>query len=385
MVLTVTAPGKVILFGEHAVCFGKEAIATAIDRKTTVEIDCQSESDCVCLNLIDLVYHVKWPLQQLSKIKLESLIDSVEGDGDGDNQKIGYYNDEIGKLLHEIVLTGINCANNGDIKNDIASKNDVILSAIESCKSFLFLYLSMASSYLEAGKLIPMAVSLSSNITVGSGLGSSSAFSVSLSGALLKCFKGSQPDNELINKWAFQSERQFHGKPSGIDNNIAVAGGTLMFKDNSIFYANSMRLTKIVLVDTKVKRNTKTLVSKTISRRQMFPETINNVMDAIGDISRKAWKYLNGDDSFDFKTMVEMNQCLLNCLGAGHSAIDQVLAIAKKHGFQGKLTGAGGGGTVIIFVEDTPEKSEEDLLYDLNCGEFKAQTININCPGISFQ
>ena len=70
MVVTVTAPGKVILFGEHAVCFGKEAIATAIDRKTTVEINFQTGSDFVSLNLVDLVYYIKWPLQQLSQIKL---------------------------------------------------------------------------------------------------------------------------------------------------------------------------------------------------------------------------------------------------------------------------------------------------------------------------
>ena len=122
-----------------------------------------------------------------------------------------------------------------------------------------------------------MDVKLSSNIPVGAGLGSSSAFSVSLSGALLKCFLGSKPDYGLINQWAFQSERQFHGKPSGIDNNISVAGGTLMFKDNSISSINSMRLMEIVLVDTKVKRNTKTLVSATISRRQMVILSISTL------------------------------------------------------------------------------------------------------------
>lgn len=118
-------------------------------------------------------------------------------------------------------------------------------------------------------KLPEIDVTLSSNIPVGAGLGSSSAFSVSLAGALLKCFLGTKPDNQLINKWAFQSEKQFHGKPSGIDNNIATAGGTLIFKDNSIRQAHNMRLTKIILVDTKVKRNTKTLVSGTIARRKM--------------------------------------------------------------------------------------------------------------------
>lgn len=44
-----------------------------------------------------------------------------------------------------------------------------------------------------------------------------------------------------------------------------------------------------------------------------------------------------------------MNQNLLNSLGVGHSKIDEILSIAKSHCLSGKLTGAGGGGCVIVF------------------------------------
>lgn len=45
-----------------------------------------------------------------------------------------------------------------------------------------------------------------------------------------------------------------------------------------------------------------------------------------------------------------MNQHLLNVLGAGHESIDQVVKIAKSYGHSAKLTGAGGGGCVIIHL-----------------------------------
>ena len=45
-----------------------------------------------------------------------------------------------------------------------------------------------------------------------------------------------------------------------------------------------------------------------------------------------------------------MNQHLLNSIGAGHSSIDKVLAKARRFEFTGKLTGAGGGGTVFIAL-----------------------------------
>ena len=48
--------------------------------------------------------------------------------------------------------------------------------------------------------------------------------------------------------------------------------------------------------------------------------------------------------------LVKLNQHLLNALGAGHESIDRVLDIASSAGHAGKLTGAGGGGCVIVHL-----------------------------------
>ena len=37
--VTASAPGKTILFGEHAVVYGKPAIAAAVDRRAYVKIE----------------------------------------------------------------------------------------------------------------------------------------------------------------------------------------------------------------------------------------------------------------------------------------------------------------------------------------------------------
>ena len=83
----------------------------------------------------------------------------------------------------------------------------------------------------------PATVSVSSELPLGSGLGSSAAFCVSLSGALLALSDSSkvdfsqqdwvsfgEKDQLLANKWAFEGEKIIHGKPSGIDNTVSTYG-----------------------------------------------------------------------------------------------------------------------------------------------------------------
>lgn len=72
---------------------------------------------------------------------------------------------------------------------------------------------------------------------MGSGLGSSAAFCVSLSGALLALSDSVKVDidqegwasfgekeQQLANRWAFEGEKIIHGKPSGIDNSVSTFG-----------------------------------------------------------------------------------------------------------------------------------------------------------------
>lgn len=80
-------------------------------------------------------------------------------------------------------------------------------------------------------------MSVSSELPLGSGLGSSAAFCVSLCGAFLGLSDSVKVDfgqhgwaafgekeQQLVNKWAFEGEKIIHGKPSGIDNTVSTFG-----------------------------------------------------------------------------------------------------------------------------------------------------------------
>jgi len=56
----VSAPGKVILFGEHAVVHGKPAVAAALSSLRTVGHFYESAEEGVHLELTDLNYKCRW-------------------------------------------------------------------------------------------------------------------------------------------------------------------------------------------------------------------------------------------------------------------------------------------------------------------------------------
>lgn len=47
---------------------------------------------------------------------------------------------------------------------------------------------------------------------------------------------------------------------------------------------------------------------------------------------------------------MDLNHQMLNMMGVGHQSLDHIVAVAKRHGFHAKLTGAGGGGCAFVLI-----------------------------------
>lgn len=98
-------------------------------------------------------------------------------------------------------------------------------------------YFLISDSPLLCARFKPATVIISSELPLGSGLGSSAALCVAFSGALLAfsdCasldlghqgwLDFGESELDLLNKWAFEGEKILHGKPSGIDNTVSTYG-----------------------------------------------------------------------------------------------------------------------------------------------------------------
>lgn len=83
---------------------------------------------------------------------------------------------------------------------------------------------------------------------------------------------------------------------------------------------------------------------------------------------------------------MDANHACLNQLGVGHEKLDVVVQIAKTHGLNAKLTGAGGGGCAFVMMSnDTAQETVQQLIKDLEQEGFCCYQSVLGGAGITYQ
>ena len=220
-----SAPGKVILFGEHAVVHGVTAIAGALDLRCYCHVEPRSD-DKVSLVLPDVGLERTWNLSDLPFDKVRESLAQEDVDAD----TLPNAQESPNPSLLALISSSTHLAAEGE---NMSAK--VALSP----QAFLYLYLRLA----KAGKPRARTFTVRSALPIGAGLGSSAAFSVCLSSALLylnghlplpssQIVRSSSIPSEnahLVNSWALVGEKILHGNPSGVDNSVSTLGSALIF------------------------------------------------------------------------------------------------------------------------------------------------------------
>ncbi|XP_043541374.1 mevalonate kinase-like [Chiloscyllium plagiosum] len=208
--LIISAPGKVILHGEHAVVHGKVALAVSLNLKTYLRLQpCPDQK--VQLNLPNINVHLSWKPAALQFLQSAIGVTDVLTPKAPNQEQM----DQLRRFA------GIP-----------EGSTDT-----ESLSILCFLYLYGAIS-TRNGQVPNMDILIWSELPIGAGLGSSAAYCVCLAAALLSASgaitwpvpqdynstRWSEDELELINKWAFQGEKLIHGNPSGVDNAVGTWG-----------------------------------------------------------------------------------------------------------------------------------------------------------------
>ncbi|XP_074777274.1 mevalonate kinase isoform X3 [Athene noctua] len=378
--LVLSAPGKVILHGEHAVVHGKVALAVALDLRTFLRLRPSAEGR-VCVRLPGVGVVRSWDTLRLQALRR------------------GF----AGKSWEEETAAPPPSVEQLDTLREFAGIA-AGASAPESLATLAFLYLCLAIS-AKYGDVPSVDILVWSELPTGAGLGSSAAFAVCLAAALLTaCGAISCPLKEgeptarwteeeltLINRWAFQGERVIHGNPSGVDNAVGTWGGALRYQSGKITPLKRVPMLRILLTNTKVPRSTKVLVAGVKEKLLKFPAIMNPVLDSIDAISQECQSVLEAmpaNPSPEYYPVLEelfdINQHHLNVIGVGHPSLDRLCRVTASHGLHSKLTGAGGGGCGITLLRpDTSPLAVEAAKRDLCACGFECWETNIGAPGVT--
>jgi hydroxymethylglutaryl-CoA reductase len=200
---------------------------------------------------------------------------------------------------------------------------------------------------------------VTSRIPIGMGLGASAAFAVAVVRAFSALLKLGMTDED-VDKLAYQCEKITHGTPSGIDNNIATFSCPVLFNNGPDGRTEKITLAEtppLVIAASAERGATKVQVDGVRQRLDRNTELYAKLFDEIDEISVAGAAALQARDYEELGALMNVCHGLLNAIEVSTPELERMVDIARVAGATGaKLTGAGGGGSIVALC---PGKSGE--------------------------
>ncbi|MEM7097507.1 MAG: hydroxymethylglutaryl-CoA reductase, degradative [Pseudomonadota bacterium] len=302
-----SASGKIILLGEHAVVYGRPAIALPIP--LAVEASVQKDvSDGVNIVI------PRWGLEQ-------QVHEATQG---------------FGGILAEV---------------------------------FAQLELLNTDMLIEVFPHVPRA----------QGLGGSSALAVAILRAVNHSYDLALTDHQ-INDFAFQCEKAAHGTPSGVDNTVATFGAPLWYQRiNEQPTFESLKLGQelnLVVGMSGQESLTAETVGQVRNAWKQAPQRYEGIFDQIAVFTNTAREALAGGQLAEVGELMNLCHGYLNALQLSTPGLEELIHIARKQGAYGaKLTGGGGGGSMISLAENL--ESAKSISDAMGAAGYEAIVVNV--------
>jgi len=189
-------------------------------------------------------------------------------------------------------------------------------------------------------------LALTFNLPTGAGLGSSAAMAVAIGRAL-----GLQ--GAALAEAAMASETVIHGKPSGLDHTVSIAGGFGIFTRAAGLMPLRAQPLPLVIGHTGKARDTKGRVARVAELLNERAGEVRERFAAIEALVGRGADAVARGSYGELGAAMNENQRHLEALEVSCPEIERMCAVARDAGaFGAKLTGGGGGGCVIAVGND---------------------------------
>jgi len=190
------------------------------------------------------------------------------------------------------------------------------------------------------------------SLPIGMGLGSSAAVAVAIARAMSTAFDLNLKD-ERVNEIAFLCEKAAHGTPSGIDNSLATYAVPMLFRNQNGLQIQALELAAqppLLVACSSQPGSTLAQVAAVRERYAKQTRHYDAIFDAMDALSLEGADALRSCDYVELGRLMNTCHGLLNAIGVSTPEIEGIVALARAAGASGaKLTGAGGGGSVVIL------------------------------------
>lgn len=294
--IEVSAPGKIILFGEHAVVHGRPCIVTAVNHRMGVKIK-KRDDDKIVICAPDVDVHCK-------TIRIKDL--------------------ERGKFDKGCRFV---CA---------------------AIKDFFKKY------GVESGLHIETKCEFSSKF----GFGSSSAVSVAIIKALSELLGIKMSEKEIFDL-SYKSVLDVQSVGSGFDVAAATYGGTLFFMTGGkVIERISVDKIPLIVGYTGIKADTVTLVKYVEEQKKRYPDLVEPLFNLHERIVSWARECLETKNFEKLGEIMNFSHGLSVAAGVSSKELERLVYAARLNGAYGaKLAGAGGGDCMIALASAEKEKS----------------------------
>jgi len=286
---TAYASGKVILFGEHAVVYGRPAIAVPVTQvRACAEIQAAPSGQGLVIRALDL--------------------------------------DLTHRLGAAIATDHPAYPLEATVRNTL---NTLAIQAIPD-----------------------LTLTVSSTVPMARGLGSGAALAAAIARALAQHF-GKRLAPSEVSDLVYQTEIIHHGTPSGIDNTVIAYEQPVYFvRGQPIEVLDVGRRFWLAIGDTGIRGPTRIAVGDVRRSWQQDPTRYEALFDRIGAIASRARQALVEGDVGTLGPLMNENQELLEAIGVSSPELEALIHSALQAGAWGaKLCGAGRGGNMVALVD----------------------------------
>jgi mevalonate kinase len=333
--IKASAPGKVILWGEHAVVYDKLGIATAVDKRCSVKIDYNKDGNV--------------------------LIDSK-----GLGLKEYLSRDELFALFEEV--------------EDLKKKKDFDKLKEVAKKDKLTPSFFVTAGLMRRYGFKPVEVSIETEVPKN--LGSSSSIFSALSLGVSK-FLGKDLSKKDISDFAYEGDVIAHGGlPSGIDTSIVTFGGYIQYKKSEGVKPLDVRFElPLIFTDSGEPAKTSEAVHHVRKQREENQKYVDQVLDRLDNISIQSLNALGKQNIEIMGKLMTDYYSELRKLDVSTKKLDEIIEIAIENNALGaKPTGGWCGGCCIVLAKD--QRQAEDLIKIYKNNGFNSFQTKIGVEGV---